>query len=213
VQVLLDGIFKGGTKNDALREDLKDQARQYGKQCIYDKLKEMDPEAAGKIHSNDLRRVIRALEICMTEKIAISQLQKNRKGLWGAYDIRLFALGRGRQELYQLIDARVEHMFRNGIVDEIKKLNGIPWGKTAEKIIGIPEVQGFLHGQYDLEETKNLIKLNTRHLAKRQLTWFRREKRLEWITIGAEDAPETISKTILEQWIAGEKDICAPKKA
>ena len=86
------------------------------------------------------------------------------------------------------------------------------WGKTAEKIIGIPEVRGFLHGQYDLEEAKNLIKLNTRHLAKRQLTWFRREKRLEWITIGAGDTPETTSKVILDKWTFGEKDLCARKK-
>jgi len=204
MQILLDGIFEGGAKNEALRRDLKDQARQCGNQFIYDKLKEMDPEAAGKIHPNDLRRVIRALEICMTEKITISQLQKNRKGLWKTYNIRLFALSRERQELYQRVDARVEQMFQEGIVDEIKKLSDVLCGKTAAKIIGIQEIQGFLRGQYNLEEVKDLIKLNTRHLAKRQLTWFRREKRLEWITIGLEDAPEKISEIIANEQTSGE---------
>lgn len=202
MHVLLDGIFEGGAKNGALRRDLKDQARQCGKQFIYDKLKERDPEAAGKIHPNDSRRVIRALEIYMTEKIAISQLQKNHKGLWGTYDICLFALNRERQELYRMIDARVEQMFQEGIIDEIKKLNGALWGKTAEKIIGIQEVRRFLRGQYNLKETKELIKLNTRHLAKRQLTWFRREKRLEWITIEVEDPPEKISEIIMNKWMS-----------
>lgn len=203
MQVLLDGIFEGGARNDALRKDLRDQARQCGKQFIYDKLKEMDPVAAEKIHPNDERRVIRALEICMTKKIAISQLQKNRTGLWGTYDIRLFALDRERRELYQMIDKRVERMFQEGVVEEIKKLNDVLWGKTAVKIIGIQEIQGFLRGQYNLEEVKDLIKLNTRHLAKRQLTWFRRENRLEWITVGFEDTPEKISKIIVNERMSG----------
>jgi len=200
MQILLDGIFQGGARNEALRKDLKEQAKQRGNQYLYDKLKEVDFKAAQKIHPNDLRRVIRGLEICMTEKMPLSDLQKNRKGLWGQYDICLFMLNRQREELYSRIGARVERMFDDGIVEEVKKIKEDQWGKTAEKIIGIQEVRGYLRGNYDLEETKQKIKLNTRHLAKRQLTWFRREKRLQWIAVGEEDTAESIADIMLSEW-------------
>ena len=200
MQILLDGIFSGGAKNEALRKDLREQAKQRGNQYLYDKLKEADPKAAQKIHPNDLRRVIRGLEICMTEKIPLSDLQKNRKGLWGHYDICLFVLNRQREELYGRIDARVEQMFDDGIVEEVKRIKEDQWGRTAEKIISIQEIREYLHGKYNLEETKQKIKLNTRHLAKRQLTWFRREKRLQWITVGEEDTAESIADTMLGEW-------------
>lgn len=200
MQILLDGIFQSGAKNEALRKDLEEQARQQGNQYLYDKLQKADPKAAQKIHPNDLRRIIRGLEICMTEKIPFSDLQKNRKGLWGQYDISLFMLDRQREELYRRIDARVERMFDDGIVEEVKGIKEDQWGKTAEKIIGIGEVRGYLRGEYDLEEAKQKIKLNTRHLAKRQLTWFRREKRLVWITVSEEDTVESIADVLLGEW-------------
>ena len=192
MQILLDGIFEGGSKNEALRKDLEGQARQQGNEYLYGKLKEMDPQAALKIHPNDLRRIIRALEIGMTKNKPISQLQKDRQGLWGKYEITLFVLNRQRQELYDRINARVEQMFDEGIVDEVRSVEEDRWGKMAKKIIGIEEVQGYLRGEYDLGEAKERIKLNTRHLAKRQLTWFRREKRLQWITINSKDTVESI---------------------
>jgi tRNA dimethylallyltransferase len=96
MQVLLDGIFEGGVKNEALRKDLKEQARQYGNQFLYDRLKEENLQAAKKIHPNDVRRVIRALEISRQEKMPICELQQKREGLWGKYDIRLIALNRDR---------------------------------------------------------------------------------------------------------------------
>jgi len=183
MQVLLDGIFKGGIKNENLRKDLKEQARQHGNQYIYDKLIAVDPVAAGKIHPNDVRRVVRALEIAMTEQVPISEMQKNRQGLWGHFDISLFALNRERAELYRRIDARVDEMFRQGLVDEIGALKNMAWSLTAGKIIGVPEVQKILRSECTVDEAKEAMALNTRRLAKRQLTWFRKDKRLEWIDI------------------------------
>ena len=92
--------------------------------------------------------------------------------------IQLFALNRPRQELYQRVEARIEDMFARGLVEEIKQVSGLPLSTTAQKLIGIPEVMGYLKGEYDLERAKYLMKLNTRHYVKRQLTWFRRDKRL-----------------------------------
>lgn len=205
MQVLLDGIFKGGVKNEALRKDLKEQAKQYGNQYLYDRLKEMDPAAAGKIHPNDVRRVIRALEVCISEEAPISQLQKDREGLWGCYEISLFALNRERKELYDRINQRVEEMFRQGVIDEISALDGVVWSKTASKIIGVQEVQSVLRSECSLEEAKEAMKMNTRHLAKRQLTWFQKDKRLEWITMIPDDKPKTLSEEIVKKWHQGSK--------
>jgi len=200
MQVLLDGIFNGGVKNESLRKDLKDQARQYGNQVLYDRLKEEDPQAAQKIHPNDVRRVIRALEICMTEKVPISQLQKQREGLWGKYDISIVALNRDRQELYGHINARVEKMVQEGLGEEIRKLKDARFSLTAKKIIGVQEILGFLNKEYDLEQAKEHMKLNTRRLAKRQLTWFRKDERIEWMVWGEKDAPVQMVERIMEQW-------------
>ena len=197
MQVLLDGIFEGGVKNEALRKDLKEQARQYGNQYLYDQLKEEDPQAAEKIHPNDVRRVIRALEICRQEKIPISELQKKREGLWGKYDIKPFALNRDRPELYAKIDKRVERMVEEGLVEEVKKLNNAKWSLTAKKIIGVQEMLGFLKNEYDLAKAVEMMKQNTRRLAKRQLTWFRKEERLQWIVMEESDTPEGIAETIM----------------
>ncbi len=197
MQVLLDGIFQGGVKNESLRKDLKGQAHQYGNQFIYDKLKEEDPEAAQKIHPNDTRRIVRALEICLTERIPISELQKQRRGLWGAYDIRVFGLNCDREQLYERINRRVEQMFEKGLVEEIEKVREAPWSLTAKKIIGVQEVMGFLNKEYDLAQAKERMKLNTRRLAKRQLTWFRKEKRIQWIEVDVDDAPAKSAAGIL----------------
>lgn len=200
MQVLLDGIFEGGIKNQSLRKDLKGQAHQYGNQYLYDKLKEEDAQAAAKIHPNDVRRVIRALEVCITRKTLISQLQTQRQGLYGQCDIALFAFNREREALYAKINARVDRMIDAGLVDEISRLNGCAWSLTARKIIGVAEIQSFLNGDCDLQQAKEQIKLNTRRLAKRQLTWFRRDDRLQWIMLQPDDTPETVTETIMELW-------------
>ena len=181
MQILLDGIFESKPKNESLREELKEKAKEKGISFLYDILKIEDPAAAQKIHPNDLRRIIRALEVTRTEKRPFSELQKNRQGLWGKYDIQIFGLNRPRQELYERIEARVEQMFENGLVEEIKSLENRNWSKTAQNIIGVREVLGYLKKEYDLKRAKELMKLNTRHLAKKQLTWFRKDQRIEWI--------------------------------
>lgn len=200
MQILLDGIFQKGVRNEVLRKDLKEQAKHSGNQYLYDKLKEVDPTAVLKIHPNDQRRVIRALEIFMTANAPISHLQKEREGLWGKHDICLFALNRDRKELYARIGERVEQMFHDGIVDEVQRIKEERWGRTAGKIIGVQEVQGFLRGEYDLNEAKAKIKLNTRHLAKRQLTWFRREERLHWIMLQPSDTARSVADLMANEW-------------
>lgn len=204
MQVLLDGIFEGGEKDLPLRKKLEQQASEQGPGFFHDQLKAVDPAAASKIHPRDRKRLIRALEIFYLKKNPISQLQKKRHGLWGLswrpgqgrYDIILLGLNRERQELYQRIEERVEQMFAAELIEEVKKLLALKLSQTAQAMIGLKEVGGFLRGEYDLERAKYLMKRNTRRFAKRQLTWFRREKRLRWIHLNEEDKLEKITQRI-----------------
>ncbi len=183
MSVLLDGIFEGLNTDDDLREEISQQLDRKGSAALHGRLKSLDPQAAAKIHPNDPQRIIRALEVVESTGQSISSLQQKREGLWGEMPIKIFALNRPRQELYQRVEARVESMFAKGLVEEIKKISTLPLSITARKIIGIPEVMGYFKGEYVLERAKYLMKLNTRHYVKRQLTWFRRDKRLTWIEI------------------------------
>lgn len=197
MQILLDGIFEGkAKKNDGLREELKRKAQEKGVPFLYAILKKKDPQAALKIHPNDLRRITRALEVLALENKPISALQKKREGLWGKYQIYLFGLNRDREELYRQIDTRVEKMFEEGLVEEIKNLSHLKWSPTADRLIGVREVQGYLNGEYDLERAKYLMKLNTRHSAKRQLTWFRKEKRIQWLMLDSVKSVKEIVNTL-----------------
>ena len=179
MSVLLDGIFEGTVAEDDLREELTQELSAKGLAVLHERLKALDPQAAAKIHPNDPQRIIRALEVALSTGQPMSNLQQKREGLWGKMPIKIFALNRPRQELYQRVEARVEDMFAKGLVEEIKQVSALPLSTTARKIIGIPEVMGYLKGEYDLERAKYLMKLHTRHYVKRQLTWFRRDKRLD----------------------------------
>jgi tRNA dimethylallyltransferase len=101
-----------------------------------------------------------------------------------------------REKLYKRIDQRVESMFAKGLGHEAKKLLRSKLSKTACYAIGIKELRGFFNGEYDLEKTKYLIKRNTRHYAKRQLTWFRKDKRIKWVEIGEKETPLSVARSI-----------------
>jgi len=183
VSVLLDGIFQEDVKKRKIRARLYREAAEYGRKKLYRRLVKVDPQAAGKIHPHDLRRLVRALEVYENTGVPISELQQRRKGLSNDYRVKIFCLNRNRQELYRRIEQRVEEMFKTGLLKEVKNLLALRLSKTAAQAIGIKEIKGYLDGCYDLEEAKRLIKRNSRRYAKRQLSWFRRDKRIKWIKI------------------------------
>ncbi|HBR14449.1 MAG TPA: tRNA (adenosine(37)-N6)-dimethylallyltransferase MiaA [Candidatus Omnitrophica bacterium] len=199
VQILLDGIFEGRGKDPELRQALVRQAHELGPDVLYEKLKRMDPQAAARTHPNDLKRIIRALEIVLTENKSVSELHKERKGLWGQYPIDIFGLNLDRKELYKKIEARVDHMFQVGAVEEVRALQNMSLSKTAECIIGVKEIRGYLNGAYAEGEARDLMKLHTRRLAKRQLTWFRKDKRVFWLMLDSPETPRRVAERILEQ--------------
>jgi tRNA dimethylallyltransferase len=196
VTVLLDGIFESAGNDPLIRQQLEDDAKVQGSQKLHARLKKVDPEAAAKINPNDERRVVRALEIYLTTRKPVAQVQKDRRGLWGKHDIKIFALNRERAEVYDRVNARVDQMFERGLLQEITGLRTMKLSRTAQGLIGLPEAGDLIDGKVSLDQAKELMKMNTRHYVKRQLTWFRKDKRLTWITIKPQDSTLKIAQDI-----------------
>lgn len=183
IQALLYDIdFTQMDENTPLRDRLSALAAEKGPEAIHALLLEKDPASAAAIHPNNLKRVIRAIEF-MEESggsIAAHNLQQRERE--SAYRSVFFVLTMDRARLYERIDRRVDIMMERGLVEEVARLRAmeIQRDSTSMQGIGYKQVYGYLDGEYDLEEAVRLIKRDTRHFAKRQLTWFKREKDVIW---------------------------------
>jgi tRNA dimethylallyltransferase len=182
-RAFIKGLFPSPPKDEKLRRALNEEAKKKGKKKLYERLLKIDPTYASKVHPNDLRRVIRALEVYELTGKAISEKHGEGEGIEAKYNVLIFILTGDRKELYRRIDERVEKMFAKGIVQEVKRLLKQKIGKTAKAVLGYKEVSDYINGKHSLEEAKELLNKNTRHYAKRQLTWFRREENAEWIEL------------------------------
>lgn len=187
IKTLLDGIFEAAGEDKNLREELRRRTEKEGLQGLYNNLQSCDPLSAQAISPRDLRRIIRALEVYHLTGKPLSFWKTKTEGLRGKYPIEIFGLTLRRKLLYERINKRVEEMFKRGAVEEVKKLIRLPLSLTAGKIIGLREIEGYLKGEYSLEEAKELMKLNSRHFAKRQITWFKKEKQINWIDVEGKD--------------------------
>jgi len=196
LSMLIDGIFDEEKPSPSLRKRLYKLGESYGSSYLYKRLKRVDPQAASKIHPNDARRIVRALEVFEVTGKPISVLQKERVGLKDKFDLKIFCLNMKREELYSRIERRVDLMFKQGLVREVKNLFKKTLGRTAFCAIGIKELQGYLDGKYDLEEAKRLMQRNTRRYAKRQLSWFRNDRRITWINHSVRQTPEQVADKI-----------------
>jgi len=199
IKTVIDGIFPGVNKNEKIRKNLYRLLHCYGKNYLYKKLQKVDPISANKIHPNDLRRIIRALEVYKLKGMTISQLQPRRKGIMDKYRVEIIALVIRRDLLYEKINKRTQKMFQQGLIDEVKNLLNKNLSLTARQAIGIKEIKGYLEGKYSLEEAKNILARNTRRYAKRQLSWFRQDKRIKWIKITRADTTNNIVKKIIKK--------------
>ena len=194
--IIRDGLFPEIGEDRLIRAKLNRQLKSKGSKYLYKKLIKIDPVAAKKIHPNDTRRIIRALEVYLISGKQISLLQKNRIGLDNEYDIKVFGLYLEREELYNRINLRVDKMFRLGLINEVKWLLKHKISKTAVCAIGINELKGYFNGSYTLGQANYLIRRNSRHYAKRQLTWFKKDKRIEWINIKDKEKPNHVAERI-----------------
>lgn len=196
MQVLLDGIFEGGQRDEAFRRRMWALAKEKGPEVLHGMLTGVDPEAARKIHPRDIKKTIRALEVCQRQGRPISEAQKDRRGLWEEKKVRVFALNQDREHLYAKINQRVERMAGEGLLEEIQRLKDWPWSQTARGLIGVKEVLDFFNGKGTWTETLALIQRNTRRLAKRQLTWFRRDPRIEWVDVPEDGCLSSVAERI-----------------
>ncbi len=180
------------------REELSRLAVQRGNEYLMGLLREADPAAASKIHLNDTRRLVRALEVYYLTGRPISGFQYNSEGMPPKYNLSYFGLLMNREKLYQRIEQRVDKMIAKGLVEEVQNLieMGYKPSNTAMQALGYKEIIDYLYGRCTLEEAVLLIKRNTRRLAKRQMTWFRRDKRIKWIDVEKYDSLQEIADKI-----------------
>jgi tRNA dimethylallyltransferase len=194
VSVLMDGIFPRGGVSPAVRAKLE----ALDERELASRLASVDPEAAARIHLHDKKRMVRALEVYEATGKVISRLQKTRHGLAEDYDVKVFCLNMDRQSLYSRIDSRVDRMYARGLVKETQRLSRRRLSRTARYAIGIRELKGYFAGDYSFDEAKCLIKRNSRRYAKRQLTWFRKDKRIHWINIKDGESARQVAGRILK---------------
>lgn len=190
--VLYDVKFEDNDSDTSYREELAAYEKENGAFMLHEMLKKVDPESADKIHPNNVKRVIRALEYYKQTGHKISEHNEEQSNNTSPYNFAYYVLDYKREILYERIDKRVDLMFENGLVDEVKKLKemGLNKQNVSMQGIGYKEVLDYLDGEISLEEARYIIKRDTRHFAKRQMTWFKREKNVTWINCEEMDFSE-----------------------
>ncbi|NLN17443.1 MAG: tRNA (adenosine(37)-N6)-dimethylallyltransferase MiaA [Firmicutes bacterium] len=186
VQAVVDGLnFPPQPSDKQYRAKLQALAQEEGPEAVHRLLQRVDPETASRIHPNNLRRVVRALEICRCTGRPMSAHLKEEPRQKPPYDLHMYGLTRDRSELYERINRRVDEMIAAGLVAEVKVLveMGFAEGKTALQALGYKEILAYLQGLLTFEEAVELLKRDTRRYAKRQLTWFRRDRRIRWFNL------------------------------
>jgi len=175
LKTLLGGLFDGPPANAEVRDRLAQEAEQLGRPALHERLARVDPETARRLHPNDLRRVVRALEVWELTGQPLSRWQGQWAKAAPGPENRCLWLDRPRDELYRRIDARVEQMVAAGLVEEVRDLRQLPQpiSREASQALGYKEMFDYLDGRASLAETIRQIQTRSRQFAKRQLTWFR----------------------------------------
>lgn len=203
IKSLINGFFEGPGAAWELREILYRKAKEFGNDVIYEELKRVDPASAEKIHPNNLKRVIRALEVYYITSKPMSQLQQMMKPNIGFKTIQV-GLNWDRKKLYKRIEERVDEMIKNGLIEEVKKLRELGYDKNLNSLqtVGYKEVFDYLNSLISYERMIYLIKRNSRRYAKRQLTWFRQDKRIIWVDVDENTNFDELAEKVIEIFYA-----------
>lgn len=199
IQALLYDIqFTENDEDDGYRTWLEQQAAVKGADWLHEELLKVDPEAAEQIHANNMKRTIRALEYFHQTGQKISEHNATERQRTSPYTHVYFVLNRDRAELYRRIDQRVDKMLKAGLIDEVKHLKEMGYTRdmVAMQGLGYKEILDYLSGEITLEEAVYRIKRDTRHFAKRQLTWFRRERNVTWVTLDNREETQVLEELI-----------------
>ena len=181
--VVKDIDFSKESEKSPVREELEELAEEKGCEYLHERLQQVDPKSAEKIHANNVKRVIRALEYFELTGKPISLHNEEEAAKESPYNVAYFVLNDVRKRLYERIDARVDAMLQEGLVEEVSGLakKGYTKDMVSMQGLGYKEILSYLDGSYTLDEAVYILKRDTRHFAKRQLTWFKREKDVIWV--------------------------------
>jgi tRNA dimethylallyltransferase len=179
-------LFSDAPKDERIRKKWQTYSQQYGRQSLYERLREKDPETADKLHPNDEKRIIRALEVQELTGIPFSQWQHQHKEQKPWFDVMTIGLWMDRTLLYERINRRVDRMLEEGLVEEVKGLLAQGYDESLPSMqgLGYKEIIAYLKGRWSLEQAVTELKKRTRHFAKRQFTWFRRQHEVHWVKVG-----------------------------
>lgn len=168
-----------------VRKELEQAAAQMGAEYVHQMLRSIDPAAADQIHANNVKRVIRAIEFYKMTGKRISDHNETERKKKSPYDFFYYVLNTDRATLYNRIEQRVDQMIEQGLVEEVKKLAemGCTRAMVSMQGLGYKEILDYLEGQCSLEDAVSILKRDTRHFAKRQITWFKREKNVQWLNL------------------------------
>ena len=182
---LIDGLFDGPGADAEIRAKLQQEADEHGNGALHERLRQCDPETADRVHPNNRVKVIRALEVYELTGKPISALQEQWKMNEPRYLFRAFGLNMPREALYRRIEERVDQMVETGLIEEVKELldRGYSRNCVAMQSFGYKELIEYLDGKRTFDEAVALLKQNTRRFAKRQLTWFCNDPRIEWLDL------------------------------
>ena len=199
IKGIVDGIFNGPEADWNIRSELERIAEEKGNLHVHEILQRIDPAKADELHPNNLRRIIRAIEVYRKTGKQASALQKQYKLARESYKFKIICISREREDIYRRIGERVETMFDNGLVDEVRSLLDNPEGlsRQARQALGYKEVIQYLEDGLTLDDTKEMVKLNTRRFSKRQMTWFRSFPDVQWLEAEEDEGPESISQRVI----------------
>ncbi len=202
IQALLYDInFEDNDNDMSYREELQILAAEHGNSYIHDMLAGVDPESAEKIHENNVKRVIRALEFYKKTGTKISEHNEAESQKESPYNFEYFVLNDDRQKLYDRIDRRIDIMLEDGLLDEVKSLvdEGYSRDLVSMQGLGYKEMIDYIQERYTLDEAVYTLKRDTRHFAKRQVTWFKREKQVTWVNKNEFDSEADILSFMIER--------------
>ncbi len=199
IRALLHGLFRLKPINSKILSQLNTELEEKGSKALYQKLNKCDPKAAKKIHPNDSFRVIRALEVCQTSGQKISDRQKNHNFEDLRYHYLTIGLTQDREKLYDRINKRVDIMLSQGLLNEVVGLaqNGYPFNLKSMQSIGYKHMSMFIKNEVDWPEAIRLLKRDTRRYAKRQFTWFNKDKNIHWLRPSQFDEAQRLIKEFL----------------
>ena len=202
IQALLYDInFEDNDNDMSYREELQTLAAEHGNSYIHDMLAGVDPESAEKIHENNVKIVIRALEFYKKTGMKISKHNEAESQKESPYNFEYFVLNDDRQKLYDRIDRRIDIMLADGLLDEVRSLvdEGYSRDLVSMQGLGYKEMIDYIQERYTLDEAVYTLKRDTRHFAKRQVTWFKREKQVTWVNKNEFDSEADILSFMIER--------------